>query len=131
MALQGISSADLQALETKKKMGAVYKRGSGVGLFASTKWKQKLLAAAGGSLVYFDSTAIGAKNRAAKVLLLKGAYAEQLDGAKYASKPKKAQFVFQVVAPARSMLFGCESQADVDAWLLSIRTEIEAAAETV
>merc|ERR1712146_216875 len=127
--MEGISSAALKQLETKKKLGIVHKRGSGVGLFASTKWKEKLLAVAGGSVVYFDSTAISAKNRAARVLSLTGAYVEQLDAATDKGRPKAVSHMFRIVAPARTMLFGCASQVELDAWLMSIRVEIKAAAD--
>jgi hypothetical protein len=37
--------------------------------------------------------------------------------------------LFKVVAPARTFLFACESQQELDAWLAAIQVEIAFAAD--
>ena len=43
-------------------------QGSGKGMFATTKWKTKLLAAHAGMALYFDSIEISQSNQCAQVL---------------------------------------------------------------
>lgn len=139
-ALQSATSASLQQLvgtHSKEglhiKMGAVHKQGSGVGMFATVKWKEKLLCAAGGCLVYFDKTEISEGNHVDKFLHLLGAYVEQGDGkgtdAKPSKAPSNAQCLFRVVAPARTYQFACRSEQERADWLKAINTEITTAAE--
>ena len=107
-----------------RKMHSVWKRGSGVGFFATTKWKEKLLCISNGSgfAVYFDALEISENNRAAKVIPLQGSFVE-------ATKEGKDQnsFGFQLVCPGRSFLFSCESNDALDSWLMALQEEIAVA----
>ena len=137
--LESMSSAAMDALggeggvgggaaAAEKTMGPVYKRGSGVGMFASTKWKEKLLCVTGGSCVYWDSTEISEKNKAARFLQLTGAYAEAVDKEMDKGRGGSKGFMFRVVAPARSFTFSCASEEERAMWLEGFRREIDAAA---
>lgn len=107
---------------TLGKMGVVQKKGSGVGLFASSKWKKKLLCVIGGGCMYFDDAQLSAKSTCSRFLDLVGAYAESVSDEK---NPSDAPFAFRVVAPARTFIFACESQEELDAWLSVIAREIQ------
>ena len=136
--LENISSAALSRLGSGgaegaeglegKRVGAVQKRGSGVGLFATTKWKPKLLAVAGGACVYYDSTALSEDSTPARFLSLAGAYAEPVEVGAKDKAPRGAPFMFRVVAPARCFQFACGSAQERDAWLAALRAGVEAAA---
>ena len=124
----GISAAALDKLEgVTKKFGVVQKRGSGVGMFASTKWKKKLLCVLGGSCVYFDGTEISEKNCASRYLPLAGAFVEVLDSESGKKGPAGASHAFKVIAPARSFTFGCSSKEELDGWLAAFNAEITTA----
>ena len=47
---------------TLGKIGVAHKKGSGVGMFASSKWKQKLLCVVGGGAMYYDDIKLSAKS---------------------------------------------------------------------
>jgi hypothetical protein len=133
-AFSGINAATLKQLEGNDgvtRMGSVQKRGSGVGMFASVKWKAKLLCVAGGCALYFDSTATTEKNKVDKVFNLTGAYAERCsnDNSNDNVKPPggKLDCVFRVVTPARSFHFACDTEAEVELWLEAFEAEISAA----
>ena len=106
-------------------------------MFATVKWKEKLLCVASGCCVYFDSTTISTTSTCDKFLSLAGAYAEAGDGQLEAGAgagaktktPNGAPWLFRVVAPARSFQFACATEAERAAWLAAFDEEIARAAE--
>lgn len=106
-----------------RKMGSLWKRGSGVGFFSSFKWKQKLFCVGpGGVMMYFDSNEISETNKASRIMQLAGSYVEPLP-----EGMDSKQFGFQVVAPSRSFVLSCSSRDEYDAWLEAFTEEISIA----
>ncbi len=107
-----------------RRMHNVWKQGSGVGFFANTKWKEKLLCISNGSgfALYFDSLEISESNKASKVIPLQGSFIEETKDGK-----DSKSFGFQLVCPGRSYNFSCESNDALDSWLLAFQEEIAVA----
>lgn len=130
--LEGASSLTLEQMEgLPKRFGPVHKRGSGVGLFATTKWKPKLFAVLGGHCMYFTGTEVSEANKVDRYLSLEGAYVERLTSATDKGPNGRSGAegnVFQVVAPARNFILACKTAQEVDAWVEVLEREIEAAA---
>lgn len=87
-----------------RRIAKVHKQGSGAGLFANYKWKEKLMSVGpGGVAIYFDSVEISTKNKAARVIPLTGSYVEPLE-----TGIDDKSFGFQIVSPSRNFAFSCE-----------------------
>ena len=104
-----------------RRMHSVWKQGSGVGFFANTKWKEKLLCVGNGSgfALYFDSLEISENNKASKVIPLQGSFIETTKEGK-----DLKSFGFRLVCPGRSYIFSCESNDALDSWLTAFQEEI-------
>jgi len=127
--LAGVSSASLQEMGVElSKMGIVQKRGSGVGLFASYKWKEKLMASVGGFLIYFNTSEVSEKNLVDKLIpLQEGSYVHEVDDVE--SPINGSDRVFCLVTPARSYHFSVAQEEECLEWIKVITGEIEAAVQ--
>jgi hypothetical protein len=132
-AMLQMSAVEHTKLAVKK--GVLRKQGSGQGLFATYKWKQKLLillpVAVGvpSVLLYFDSTEESDKNMPSKVIRLAsgGCYVEPsgkgTDGA-------DEKFAISLVTPERNYTFAALNQKERDEWMVAIRSAINTPALT-
>ncbi len=135
--------ADAEAVRTH---GVLRKRGSGRGLFATTRWKAKLaVLTRGGALVYFDSTdEADERNGAARVIPLaaarverRGADASASPGffgggsAAAAAAPPAGAGWFAVVTGEREYLFAADAEADAERWVAEINAEIDERKEEI
>jgi hypothetical protein len=100
--------------------GVLEKRGSGRGLFGTTRWKTKLVAASAEvGLVYFDSTDVSHKNKAARIVQLSE------EGTRVERRAAASQFA--LVAPTREYLFAAATEAEAGQWVSALQECIEAA----
>jgi len=120
--LAGVASASLK--DVASKMATVSKRGSGVGMFASYKWKDKLLACTAGCLLYFASSEVSETNCVDKLIPLQGSYVEEVTDV---TGPSKDHRVFCVITPARSYHFAVAEEEELRTWIEIISSEAEAA----
>lgn len=101
------------------KMGVCRKRGSGRGLFATTKWKTKFMAVRPGCLVYFDSTNItDCNNTVARSIDLTEACHVEVDV--QGSSNGKKEVTLKLTTNDRDFLFGFDTVKEADEWLKAI-----------
>jgi PH domain len=106
------------------KLSSVWKKGSGKGFFANTKWKEKLLCVGlGGVAMYYDSTAISEDNKPSKIISLLGATVEETTHEDNA----KGKYGFRIITASRNFDFGCATAADRDDWIKKITAEVKVA----
>lgn len=95
----------------------VSKRGGGVGLFSSFKWKPKLLMLLPGVLLYFDDLDEESDSLpSTAIALAQGAHTRVVDFGDRGS----ATWAFEVVAPGRTYTFACDSEDDRRDWTEAI-----------
>ena len=105
------------------KHGSVEKKGSGVGLFASSRWKPKFLVLAPGMLLYFDSKKISDSNVASRLIPIgPSADVERI----YGEEGKKAAMRF--FCGEREYIFGFSAVQEAEEWTQALRKQISAAA---
>lgn len=121
--LAGVSSQSLK--DVASKMATVSKRGSGIGMFASYKWKDKLCACSAGCLLYFSSSEVSETNTVDKLIPLQGSYVEEVTDV---SGPTEDHRVFCVVTPARSYHFAVVEEEELQSWIGTIANEAQAVA---
>lgn len=121
----------VEGTPTPRMVGEVSKRGSGSGVFSTTRWKVKLLAVGPLGLVYFDGLTIDDANSAARIVQLdESAHAERRPAeagtiARVKSSGPAAQFA--LMAGTREYLFGVDDEAVADAWVSAIRAQVDEA----
>lgn len=103
------------------KHGCVEKRGSGMGMFSSTRWKSKYLVLAPGMLVYFDSKKISEFNLATRLIpIAPNADVERIFG----EVGKKGAVRF--FCGQREYIFGLSSGQEAEEWTQALRKQISA-----
>ena len=100
--------------ENVLKKGWVEKQGSGLGLFATNRWKSKYMVLQPGLLVYFESNKISSTNEASKWIPMDGSSSVK----RMVSDDNKAVFCLQ--SAGRDYLFGCKNEQEADDWLLAL-----------
>lgn len=103
------------------KYGTGYKRGSGVGLFSSTRWKAKLLVVIPTTLVYFDSDKINEANKASRMIALDPNCTVSFLESDNSKSSSSHAAVLRVHASGRDFDFGFDSKKEAMEWKLSIR----------
>jgi len=105
--------------------GPVEKRGSGIGIFSTIRWKPKLLAVSEVGLVYFDLLEVTDDNKAACVISLAevGTSVEH----RRPSGEEAGMARFALVTPVREYLFRVPTEAQAAGWVTAIQVEIDAA----
>jgi hypothetical protein len=123
--LMQTTSLQLSEGELKpSKIGILSKQGSGVGLFANYKWKDKLVAVGpGGICYYFDSSEISNTNKVSTIIQLLGAYIELTDGS-------GNEFTFQLVTAERNFTFSAKSIEDRNDWIAAFSEQINVSSLT-
>ena len=106
------------------KHGVVEKRGSGKGLFSTTRWKRKLLVLSGFGVAYFDEIEIAEENRAAAIVPLDGTCKAEALGKPEAKGGPAFQFTLKTAA--REFLFGVHDASELEAWVAAINKRCEA-----
>jgi hypothetical protein len=105
------------------KFNILSKQGSGVGLFANYKWKDKLVAVGpGGICYYFDSLEISNTNKVSTIISLLGAYIELID--KDDDNNNNELFKFQLVTAERNYTFGTKNEEERNDWVTVFNDQI-------
>ena len=114
------------------KMGWMEKRGSGMGLFATNRWKSKYMVLTPGCLFYFGSSKISASNVASRMISLDGgetcSVCQLLDNNEQeGNDDKKAQILLH--AEGRDYIFGFSNDKDAQEWLVALQRQCQTTVE--
>jgi hypothetical protein len=149
---KALIEGDADAGASAVKHGGVSKRGSGRGLFSTTRWKRKLLvlvgapststtttttlngiptevevvvgaqAGQGAILVYFDDLTVSDSNKAAALIPLDAAASVEVCTAD--GRGPAHQWMLR--AAGREYLFGVESEAEAEEWVEAVKAQMVA-----
>lgn len=124
-----ISAVEMIAVGNVRRQGVAKKRGSGRGLFATVRWKPKLLVLTPGGLAYFDETdpsdPTNKLSRLIHVDAASSASVSRLKAGELDSKGGPAQFT--VTSGGRDYMFAVDASAEADAWVAAIAEVIRSA----
>ena len=120
----GLSVVDLLAEGGVMRKGRVSKRGGGRGLFASVRWKTKLLVLAPTGLCYFDKVdEADETNRLARLIVIDStATVRRVPEAEVDARGPAHQFVLH--AHAREYLFGVDDATEASEWVAVIERAV-------
>ena len=107
--------------ENVLKRGWVEKQGSGLGLFASNRWKSKYMVLQPGLLVYFESSKISSTNEASKWIPIDESSSVQRVASSSSSDEKKAVICLQ--SAGREYVFGCKNDQEADEWMQALQKQ--------
>jgi len=127
--------ATTEGKEKVVKSGWVDKRGSGVGLFATNRWKPKFLILTPGLLMYFDSNKVSSTNQASRLIVIDGSSSvgrlaggsdvHDDSGDDYNNNDSRALVCFQ--SSNREYVFGFSSEEEADEWVQVLQKQCDVA----
>jgi len=108
------------------KTGWAEKQGSGMGLFASNRWKPKYLVLQPGVLIYFESNQISKTNVASKWIPID----ESSSVERRFSTENNKGYVVCLISAGREYLFGFKTEKEASDWMRVLQQQYDQKAAT-
>jgi PH domain len=113
-----------EARQSVIKMGWVDKRGSGVGLFASNRWKSKYMVLTPGCLFYFESPKISGSNVPSRMIVI-DCEASDVCRLESTEEGNDKTAMLRLQCDGRGYIFGFSNEEEAEEWFQALQGQCQ------